>query len=84
MRADWRAIETTGVIDGERRLHLDERLPIVGPNRVRVIILVSEEADLDEQSWLRSAAGNPAFEFLGDPAEDVYTASDGQPFDDAR
>jgi hypothetical protein len=47
-----------------------------------VIILVVEETDIDEQEWLRAAASNSAFDFLKDPSEDIYTLSDGKPFND--
>jgi hypothetical protein len=79
-----KVIETTGKIDGERGLVLDEPLPVVGPARVRVIILLSEEADIDEREWLQAAAANPAFDFLKEPEEDIYTLADGGPFDDKR
>ena len=84
MRIAARAIETTGTIDSERRLVLDEPLPTVGPTRVRVIILLPEEADIDEMEWLRAAATNPAFDFLKEPEEDIYTLADGKPFHDER
>jgi hypothetical protein len=77
-----RAIETTGTVDKEHRLVLDEPLPIAGPSRVKVIILLPEDSDLDEKLWLEAARSNPAFEFLTDPAEDMYTAADGRPFGD--
>lgn len=38
-----KAIETTGTIDAERQLVLDKPLPIAGPTRVRVIILLPEK-----------------------------------------
>lgn len=82
METPMKAIETTGTIDEQRRLLLDEPLPIVGPSRVRVLILVPEETEIDEQAWLRGAATNPAFEFLKDPEEDIYTLQDGKPFHD--
>ena len=48
------AIETTGTVDEQRQLHLDEPLPIAGPSRVRVIILVNESTDVEEQAaWRR-------------------------------
>jgi len=75
-----RAIETTGTVDAQRRLVLDEELPVAGPTRVRVIILWPEEADIDEMQWLRAAAANPAFDFLKDPEEDIYTLADGRPY----
>lgn len=78
------AVETTGTVDKEHRLVLDEPLPIEGPSRVRVIILLPGDTDFDEKLWLRAARSNPAFEFLTDPAEDIYTAADGKPFSDQR
>ncbi len=77
-----KAIEVTGTVDEQRRLHLDEPLPVDGPGRVRVIILIPEEATVEEREWLRAAAGNPAFDFLKDAEEDIYTPADGQPFVD--
>jgi len=77
-----RAVEISGVVDTDHQLHLDGPVPIAGPSRVRVIILVPEDADLDESEWLRSAATNPAFDFLKEPAEDIYSPTDGEPFRD--
>jgi hypothetical protein len=79
-----KALEVTGIIDEQRQLRLDMPLPIVGPSRVRVIIIVPEEIDFDETEWLRGAASNPAFDFLKDPEEDLYSLEDGKPFDDQR
>lgn len=77
-----KAIEVGGTIDEQRRLQLDELLPIVGPSRVRVIILIPNEVDIDEKAWFQAAASNPAFDFLKDPEEDIYTIADGKTFDD--
>jgi hypothetical protein len=41
-----------------------------------------QQAEEDERLWLRSAARNPAFEFLADPEEDIYSAEHGEPFRD--
>ena len=40
--------------------------------------------DLNEIEWLQAAAANPAFDFLKDSEEDIYTFSDGRPFDDLQ
>ena len=72
MTAGMKAIETSGTIDQQRRLVLDEPLPVAGPTRVRVIILLSEEAEIDEKEWLQAAAANPAFHFLKETEEDIY------------
>jgi hypothetical protein len=79
-----KAIEATGTIDAQRRLVLDELLPVVGPTRVRVIILLPEEIDVEEKEWLQAANANPAFDFLKEPEEDIYTLEDGSPFYDQR
>lgn len=82
MHAAMKAIEVSGTVDEQRQLHLDDQLPIAGPSRVRVIILVPDDAEIDERQWLQAAASNPTFEFLNDPAEDIYTLADGKPFRD--
>ena len=80
MEATLTAIELTGTIDEQHQLRLDEALPITGPRRVRVIVLYPLEGDWNETEWLQAAARNPAFEFLNDPREDIYSLTDGQPF----
>jgi hypothetical protein len=43
-----RAIETTGKIDDMGQLLLDRPLPITSHNRVRIIVLVPEDTDIDQ------------------------------------
>jgi len=76
------AIELTGTVDEDRRLELDEVLPIAGPMRVRVIVLYPSEEVWDEKEWLYTAAHNPAFDYLSKPEEEIYSLSDGEPFHD--
>jgi hypothetical protein len=82
METTMTAIEMTGTIDEHRQLQLDNPLPVSGPMRVRVIVLYPIEDEWDEEEWLRAAARNPAFEFLKDPEEDIYSLNDGEPFHD--
>jgi len=77
------AIETTGSVDAQHQLRLDEPLPI-GPGRVRVIVLVPESGDIEENAWVKGAAASPAFDFLNEAAQDIYTVNDGKPFHDQR
>ncbi|MEZ4664180.1 MAG: hypothetical protein R2911_42160 [Caldilineaceae bacterium] len=74
------AVELTGHIDESRQLHLDNLLPIRGPQKVRVIVLYAADDEWDEQQWLQAAARNPVFDFLNDPEEDIYSLEDGEPF----
>ncbi len=83
MENPLQAVELIGTIDEKGQLHLDEPISEVGQGRVRVI-LIPEEAEIGENEWLKAAAGNPAFDFLKDPDEDIYTLDDGQPFNDQR
>lgn len=79
-----KAIEITATINEQRQLVLDEPLPVSGPARVRVIVLLPEEADIDEKEWLRAGSVNSTFDFLKAPEEDIYTLADGRPFHDQR
>ncbi len=51
---------------------------------VRVIILLEEEAEESEEEkrWLYSIQNNPAFDFLNDPEEDIYSQTDGELIND--
>jgi len=82
MRETLSAIEVTGVVDENHQLKLDVPLPVTGPLPVRVIVLYPTPEAFDETEWLKTAAGNPAFEFLKEPDEDIYTLADGKPIQD--
>ena len=35
-------------------------------------------SDSTEEEWMRAAASNPVFDFLKDPAQDIYRLEDGE------
>lgn len=78
-----KAFVTNATLDPDGRLHLESPLSAPLPRSLRVIVLVPED-DEDSGEWNRSAAANEAFDFLDDPAEDIYTLSDGKAFHDER
>lgn len=82
MEAAMTALETTGTVDEDHWLRLDEALPVAGPMRVRVIVLYPLAETVQEDEWLRAAARNPAFHDLEAPEEDIYSLGDGEPFRD--
>ena len=53
-------------------------------SKVRVLILLDDDSsENDEEAiWMSSISNNPAFDFLKDSAEDVYSLKDGEPFND--
>ena len=62
---------------------LDEPYDL-SPNSSLLVTLMPSPFDAESEStWLRSATSSDAFAFLSDPAEDVYTRMDGEPFSDA-
>lgn len=71
------AIETTGQVDQLGNLKLQAPLHLRN-QKVRVIILLPEHEEMDDKIWLR-ATQNPAFDFLNEPEEDLYTLQDGNP-----
>jgi hypothetical protein len=82
MNDEFAAIETTGTINAQQQIQLDNPLPISVPKRVRLIVLYPLDDEVDELDWLHTAAQNPVFESLKESAEDIYTVSDGKPFHD--
>jgi hypothetical protein len=73
------AIETTGIIEQDGRIVIDETFAVDAPTPVRVIVLFPEIEELNEREWLQAAAQNEVFDFLNDPHEDIYSLTDGKP-----
>jgi hypothetical protein len=70
---------TARTINEFHQLEPDTLIPVTGPKRVRVIVLFHSDSDDGEDEWIHSAIHNPAFDYLKDPQEDVYSISDGKP-----
>ena len=75
------AIETTGTIERDGKIVIDETFSVSAPTSVRVIVLFPESEDLNESEWLEAASKNEAFDFLNSPEEDIYSLEDGKPLD---
>jgi hypothetical protein len=73
------AIETTGTLEPDGRIVIDETFAVNAPTPVRVIVLFPENDDISENEWAQAAAKNEAFAFLHEPGEDIYTLADGKP-----
>jgi len=78
-----RAIEINSKTDKSGHLKLDYKLGKSEQN-VRILILLDENTypEEDEKLWLNSVAKNPAFNFLNEPEEDIYSLKDGEPLND--
>ena len=77
-----RAIEIISKTDKKGHLKIDYQLDKSISN-VRVLILVDDNSDKDEENiWMDSITSNPAFDFLNDQSEDIYSIKDGEPFND--
>ncbi len=78
-----KAIEITAKTDKQGHLKINYPMNKKESN-VRIIILVDEKSDeVDEEKlWMNSISANPAFDFLNDINEDIYTVTDGEPFHD--
>ena len=74
------AIETSGRINEQGQLILST--PIAPVNQLVKVIVLFDESDVpSDQSWLRAMSSNPAFSFLSEPEEEIYTLADGKPFE---
>ncbi len=71
------AIEISAQVDQFGNLHLLNPLRLRS-QKVRLIILVPQADEISEEDWAY-AIKNPAFQFLNEPEEDIYTIHDGQP-----
>ncbi len=61
------AFEASGHIDKYGKLKISSDLPLDEP---------------EEALWLKAVSKNPVFDFLKAPEEDIYSLTDGKPFND--
>lgn len=78
-----KAIEINSKTDKNGNLKIEYPLNKKNSN-VRVLILLDDDYlnPDDEKLWLQSISKNPAFDFLNDPDEDIYSIKNGEPFND--
>ncbi len=74
-------LQTTAIVENGF-LRGIEPLPQLNGETVQIVVIrVKNDAldgsEIDEKSWHRGIASNPAFEFLADASEDVYSWEDG-------
>ena len=75
-----KAIETTGHIDKQGLLKLDEKIKLNKQEKVKVIILINDDEELEDDKWVKTLSNNSAFDFLNGKEEDIYSLTDGRPF----
>jgi len=78
-----KAIEINSKTDKTGHLKIDCKLDKSESN-VRVLILMDDDiSEIEEEKlWVNSISKNPAFDFLSDSDEDIYSLKDGVPFND--
>jgi hypothetical protein len=78
-----KAIEIKSKTDKKGYLKIDYKLNKVD-SKVRVLILIDDDNTEQEEEnfWMKSISTNPAFQFLNDTSEDIYTIQDGEVFND--
>lgn len=78
-----KAFEIKSKTDKTGHLKIDYKLgkPL---SNVRILILLDEDNSEQEEEkiWMDSISTNPAFDFLNDPSEDIYSLKDGEPLND--
>ena len=81
MKIPMKPLELVATLDEEGQLRLDAPLTTINPGRVRLLILPVGVDDIGEDQWMHYLAKNMLFDYLSDPAEDIYTLEDGIPID---
>lgn len=65
------------IIDEQGHVKLLEPAALISGQRALVTLLDDEP---DEAEWLAGASQSPAYAFLNDPAEDIYSPTDGKKY----
>ena len=75
-----KTIEITSKTDSKGNLKIDYQLDM-SDSKVKVLILIEDnKEDEEEKIRMDSISNNPAFGFLKEKSEDIYSLNDGEPF----
>jgi hypothetical protein len=66
-----------------RHIVLDEPYDLPANANLVVTGLLPPPGEESEEGWLHAASSSNAFAEFANPAEDIYTAADGEPLHDA-
>ncbi|HEX5151246.1 MAG TPA: hypothetical protein VFW07_07345 [Parafilimonas sp.] len=77
-----KAEEVFATVDEKGILHADKLLNFKN-QKVKLIVLAQDD-DISDKEWMKFLASNPAFDFLKNEAEDIYTIHDGKPYNSER
>ena len=79
-----KAIESKGTINEKGKLEVEQLFEEHG-KKVKVLVLIEEESEYqygeqDGSEYQSMVKENPAFDFLKEEEEDLYSLEDGKPF----
>ena len=77
-----KAEEIYAMVDDNGILHVDQ--PLSFKNKKVKLIILAQEDDITDEEWMKFLSTNPAFDFLKNEAEDIYTIHDGKPYNSER
>lgn len=80
-----KAIEIKTQTDNSGKLKIDVPLHLRN-KKVRILIFSNDDDNFftDEKMWLQANRTNPAFNFLNEPAENIYTLNEGKPIENDK
>ncbi|HEY2726608.1 MAG TPA: hypothetical protein VGI61_05515 [Parafilimonas sp.] len=77
-----KAEEILATVGDNGMLHVDH--PLSFKNKKVKLIVLAQEDDITDEEWIKFLSTNPAFDFLKEEAEDIYTIHDGKPYHSER
>lgn len=72
-----KAIETKATVGKNGIIQISAPKELIG-KKIKIIILIPENNYIGNDEWLVVNSKNPAFDFLREPEEDIYSLNDGK------
>jgi hypothetical protein len=71
------ALEAFGLIDNQGIIQLKYPLSVKNKKAKLIILIDEDDDDFTNLEWHKAITNNPAFDFLYDDAENIYSLTDG-------
>ena len=73
-----KTIETTGTLSKRGVIKLDDHVNLKYKRKIKLIISLEEDNEIDEKEWIKPVFENPAFDILNYEIENTYTVNNSK------
>ena len=79
-----KTIETAGTLSKRGVIKVDDQVNLKYKRKVKLIISLDEDNEIDEKEWIKPVCKNPVIDILNDEIENIYAVNGSKAYYDKK